>query len=265
MSTIDNLLLRAADERRSLTGPLAPALDAAQAEKVSELICATRRARGEDSVGYKIGFTNRSIWPLYGVDRPIWGVIYNSTVEQTEDNACVVRADHYVEPRLEPEIVLGLKSTPRSAALADLVDAIDWYAHGFEIVQSIYPHWKFSAAEAFAAQGLHAALKIGSRRPLSRLNDPVQQLAALQVTLFESNMPIAEGVGANVLDGPIQALAHLVRELEWRKRALRPGDIVTTGTLTDAMPLQPGQRWTSRFSQGPLADTAPDGLQLTVT
>lgn len=265
MSMIANLLLNAADERRALNLPVTPAIDAAQAEKISEFIRSSRRARGEEPRGYKIGFTNRSIWPLYGVDRPIWGVIYNTTIEQLADDACAIRADQFVEPRLEPEIVLGLKTTPQSAALSDLVAAIDWYAHGYEIVQSIYPNWKFSAPEAFAAQGLHAALKIGSRRPLSRLHDPVRDLAGLRVSLFESDMPVAQGVGANVLDGPIQALAHLVRELELRHEFLRPGDIVTTGTLTDAMPLQPGQCWTSRFAQGELPDTAPDGIRLTVS
>lgn len=265
MSELAALLLDAADERRFISMPQAPVLDGAQSEQISEHIAAYRRARGEVPVGYKIGFTNRSIWPLYGVDRPIWGPIYNTTVEQLASSACDIRADQFVQPRLEPEIVLGLKAKPRSAELADLVAAIDWYAHGFEIVQSVYRDWMFSAAQAFAAQGLHGALKIGVRRSLSNLRDPVHELAVLHVTLFEHDRLIAQGVGANVLDGPIQALAHLVRELERRNRSLQPGDIVTTGTLTDAMPLRPGQRWRTVFRRGSTRDVEPDGIQLNVS
>ncbi len=34
---------------------------------------ALRIARGEVPRGYKIGFTNRNIWPRYNVFAPIWG------------------------------------------------------------------------------------------------------------------------------------------------------------------------------------------------
>ena len=44
----------------------------AQALAVQDEIIALRRARGERTVGYKIGFTNRTIWPVYGVHQPIW-------------------------------------------------------------------------------------------------------------------------------------------------------------------------------------------------
>lgn len=264
MNTLANLLLDAADERHFVCLPSTPVIDAAHAELIREHITSKRRSRGEVPVGYKIGFTNRSIWPLYGVDRPIWGVIYNTTVEQLTSDACDVHVDHFVDPRLEPEIVLGLKATPRSAELSDLVDAIDWYAHGFEIVQSVYRDWKFSAAQALAAQGLHGALKIGTRRALSRLNDPVRELAALQLSLFEHNTFVAQGAGANVLDGPIQALAHLARELARHHQFLQAGDMVTTGTLTDAMPIRPGQFWTTQFERGLPSDLPPNGIQLTV-
>jgi 2-oxo-3-hexenedioate decarboxylase len=42
-----------------------------------------------------------------------------------------------------------------------LLACIDWVAHGFELVQSIFPGWKFSAPDAAAAFGLHGALLIG--------------------------------------------------------------------------------------------------------
>jgi len=52
-----------------------------------------------------------------------------------------------------------------------------------------------------------------------------------------------------VLDGPLHALLHFVRELQRCPGApgLRDGDVVTTGTWTDAWPLQPGQTWRAKF------------------
>ena len=47
-----------------------------------------RRARGEKTIGRKIGFTNRNIWPQYGVDSPIWAPVYDTTlIDSQADSA----------------------------------------------------------------------------------------------------------------------------------------------------------------------------------
>jgi 2-keto-4-pentenoate hydratase len=52
-----------------------------------------------------------------------------------------------------------------------------------------------------------------------------------------------------VLDGPLHALLHVLAALRDCPGApdLQPGDIVTTGTWTDAWPVKPGDRWKARF------------------
>lgn len=257
-------LLECFDQHRSLPSERVALTDLAHAERINAGIASARVARGERRVGYKIGFTNRSIWPIYGVDQPIWGPVYDSTVEQLATDRGAIDAKLFVEPRIEPEIVFGLGSRPLSTAFADLVAAIDWYAHGFEIVQSIYPNWKFNGAEAFAAQGMHGALKIGHRHPLRSLADPVAQLAAIKISLSMNGQLQEQGAGSNVLGGPIQALAHFAVELAKRGVSLQAGDIITTGTLTDALPLAPGQRWHTDFDSPTQASLALTGIELQV-
>ena len=49
--------------------------------------------------------------------------------------------------RIEPEIVLHLADAPRIGMNeADLAGCIDWVAHGFEIVDAIFPNWSFAAS-----------------------------------------------------------------------------------------------------------------------
>ncbi|MET0168756.1 MAG: hydratase, partial [Vicinamibacterales bacterium] len=57
------------------------------------------------------------------------------------------------------------------------------------------------------------------------------------------------GRAANVLDGPLSALRHLVGLLarDPVNSPLAPGDIVTTGTLTRAFPISPGESWGTRL------------------
>src|SRR6185312_8839924 len=66
-----------------------------------------REGGGAAQIGRKIGFTNRGIWPEYGVYEPIWGDVYDSTASEAPADG-IIRVSHLPEPRIEPEIVLGL-------------------------------------------------------------------------------------------------------------------------------------------------------------
>jgi len=73
----------------------------------------------------------------------------------------------FAEPKIEPEIMLGLSRAP-SPGMHDaaLLSCIAWVAHGFEIVQSIFPGWKFAPPDAVIVDGHHAALLIGPRNEI---------------------------------------------------------------------------------------------------
>ena len=53
-------------------------------------------------------------------------------------------------------------------SLAEIAGAIGWVAHGFEFVQSIFPGWRFKAADCVADGGLHGALFVGPRRAVGK-------------------------------------------------------------------------------------------------
>jgi len=58
-----------------------------------------------------------------------------------------------------------------------------------------------------------------------------------------------EGIGANVLGDPREALAWLVNELSQLNLTLRAGQVVTTGTCLVPLPIAPGDRVTCDFGQ----------------
>ncbi|RTQ32036.1 hydratase [Variovorax gossypii] len=232
--------------------PIAADVDAAYQQALA--LRALRTARGERPVGYKIGFTNRTIWPRYEVYAPIWGTVWHTTLARSSGGTGEVSLDRLCQPRLEPEIVFGIAATPpRDATLEELFGCIAWLAPGFEIVQSHLPGWKFTAADTVADGGLHARLLIGRETPVGRFATSAHALDELlgraRVRLYRGDELIEEGKGVNVLDGPLHALHHFNQELQRcpGAPALMPGDVVTTGTWTDAWPLEPGQSWRAEF------------------
>ena len=63
------------------------------------------------------------------------------------------------------------------------------------------------------------------------------------------------GGGDQVLGSPIKALKYLVRELaRYGGESLRAGEFVTTGTLTQALPAAPGDRWRAEARGAEFAD-----------
>jgi len=60
----------------------------------------------------------------------------------------------------------------------------------------------------------------------------------------------AHGAGANVLDSPLMAALHLVHVLREQQlfEPIQAGEIVTTGTLTPALPIRAGETWTTSLS-----------------
>ncbi|MEX0283633.1 MAG: 2-keto-4-pentenoate hydratase [Paracoccaceae bacterium] len=223
----------------------APPSEAVVGLSISAAYDIARRVRaglGRRRVGRKVGFTNRSLWERYNVDRPIWGEVYDEGLF-TPDNPIPLAP--YMEPRIEPEIVLGLARAPEPGMdRAALRDCIDWVAPGFEIVQSIYQGWSFTVADTIAAQGLHGALVLGERQRATA--EMLDGLPSVPLDLTRDGAHVENGIGANALGGPVSVLAHLVDVLG-DKDALEGGELVTTGTLTDAWSVQPGEIWTARY------------------
>jgi 2-oxo-3-hexenedioate decarboxylase len=138
-----------------------------------------------------------------------------------------------------------------------LLDCVAWVALGYEVVQCIFPGWKFAAADTVAANGVHGALLIGQRHPVAgRETDWKRDLATFEVELCCDGKLMQRGGGALVLDSPLAALRHLVGLLagDPYNPPLRAGEIISTGTLTLAMPVKPGERWTTKATGIPLED-----------
>jgi 2-oxo-3-hexenedioate decarboxylase len=251
-------LLRAYDQACLMALPSAELTNFTMADAfaAADAVRQARIARGEKPVGYKIGFTNRGIWARYGVHQPIWGPVWDSTTQLLEGATVRVSLTGLSQPRLEPEVVFGIARTPRAGmSLAELQDCVAWVAHGFEIVHTHFDGWRFTAPDTVADFALHGRLRVGPRVPVRGWDSLADDLAALQVELRCDGRPVEQGQGSIVLDGPLNALRLWVDAMaehtpHW---PISPGDCVTTGTITDAWPLQPGQTWSTALSDARLA------------
>lgn len=235
--------------------PRYPSLTVDDAYRVTAIANGLRIAQGRKPVGRKIGFTNSRLWDEYGVHAPIWGYVYDRTVH---DLAASFPLAPLAEPKIEPEIMLGLAKAP-SPGMDDaaLLSCVAWVAHGFEIVQSNYPGWKFTPADSVAANAMHGALLIGPRHEIGpRKGEWLRTLTSFEIELFCDGRLMDRGNALNVLEGPLSTIRYVMDLLarDPDNPPLAAGEIISTGTLTRALPVKSGESWTTRLKGIALED-----------
>jgi 2-keto-4-pentenoate hydratase len=224
-----------------------------QAYAAAHTLHEERARQGWRALGRKIGFTNRTLWPRYGVHEPMWGTVYDRTVLHARDDTCRVPLEGLAQPRIEPEVLFKLRAPPRSSRIDELVSCLDWVAHSIEIVQCRQPGWKITLAECAADNGLHGRLIVGTPVALKDLPELEARLPHVEARLYRGGVLVDRGRGENVLGSPLAALAHLVDLLARQGAApLAAGEVISTGTLTDAHPVAAGETWRTEIGGLPL-------------
>ena len=217
------------------------------AYRVAHQLRDAEHSSGKKLAGRKIGISNPAAWDKLGLDDIVWGYLFDDTVVEAKDDTFELSLNGLSQPKLEPEIVFGLKSElPTSTRdAADLLRHVEWLALGFEIVQNPYPNWAFTAADLVATYGFHASLVYGNK---VLLDDPeffAEVLAHTKVKLYKDESLLLEGAGTNVLDSPAIALGHLADLIATDIDAtpLSAGEVITSGTLTSAADLKAGESY----------------------
>ena len=222
--------------------------DLPAAYQVEEELAQLRRADGHKTTGRKIGFTNRAVWSRLDLDTIVWGYVFDDTVHYASGNHFILPIGQMVAPRIEPEVVFKLKSEISLDVASDpakVLKAVEWMALGFEIVDCPYPNWRYRPADMVAAFGFHGALVIGDPHPLKNLDQLAEQLATFKLNLLKNGETAAEGTGKNVYDSPVLCLGQLARTINAQPDAapLGAGEVITSGTITDAQPIAIGEEW----------------------
>ena len=246
-------LVAAYAERRPLAVPPSTrdGLDLTTAYGVEGELVRMRREAGRTTTGVKVGFANKAVWRVMKLDTLVWAHIYDDTVRYANANEATLSLAQMISPKIEPEIVFKMKSplAPGVTDAATALEAVEWLALGFEIIDCPYADWKFQPADFVAAYGLHAALIVGEPRPVTAANisEFVDQLPKFKVRLLKDGQLVEEGSGRNSLRSPALCLAELASAMAKQDGAepLAAGDLVSSGTLTESTAIQPGATWTA--------------------
>jgi 2-oxo-3-hexenedioate decarboxylase len=258
----DELSAAYAQRRTDVIPPSARGVtfDLASAYLVQTELTKRRRDRGHSLAGRKVGYANKAVWRLFKLETVVWAHMFDDTVRYAPANAASLSIEHMCSPKIEPEIVFRMKK-PLAAGdhdAATVLDAVEWLALGFEIIDCVFADWKFQPTDFVAALGLHAALVVGEPRQIDPAMIPalVDQLPRFKVRLMKDGEFVDEGSGRNSLRSPALCLGELASAIASQPGAepLAAGELVSSGTLTDSQPIRPGETWTATLEGLDLSD-----------
>lgn len=176
------------------------------------------------AAGWKFAATSPSGQALIGVDRPLLGVLYASTLL---DDGAIVAATHMgvVEAefafRMARDLWCGDAPFTREAVVASIGAAVA----GIEV-----PETRLSAFPATGAAQMVADVMcarwyvVGPELPVALVELPSTELVLTRNGVVEDRR-----TGADILGDPVDALVLLANLLAEQGCSLRAGDVVTTG------------------------------------
>lgn len=204
-------------------------LDLADAYRVQDTVTARRIATGQRRIGFKLGYTSAAMREQMGVDTMNYGPLTDAMVLNSGDAV----GDAVLQPRVEPEIALGLTADVSADATTEAILEVAEARACLEIVDSVWTDYRFRLEDNTADGSSASGVVVGP--PLDAFD-----LAAVEVVLLRNGEEVGRAKGAAAAGHPAEGVAWLVRQLATRGDALHAGEVVITGGLCRAVPLEPG-------------------------
>ena len=217
-----------------------PGLSLADAYRIQDQVTALRLAAGERRAGWKLGYTSAVMRAQMGIEAPNFGPLTDAMLLGSP----AVLPAGALQPRIEPEIGLRLgRRLTAPCSVSDVLAACDTALACLEVVDSVWTGYRFTLEDNTADGSSAAWVVVGP--PL-----PLDGLASLPVALAVDGQVVERGAGAAASGHPAAGVVWLAEQLAARGQALEPGDLVITGGLTSARPLEPGHRIGASFGDG---------------
>ena len=208
-----------------------------QAYRVLFGIMARREAAGERQIGWKVGLTAKAIQQQFNVHEPVFGCI----LDRKPSGHVFAPAD-LIAPGFENELCLRLKHRLSGTITRDQARAA---------VDVAYPSLEIIETRGDLTKQLALALADNAQQKTCILGAPValpEDLETIEARVFVNGQLAGTGTGAAVLGHPLNSVVWLAAKLAEYGRALRPGDIVMSGSFTRQFPIAPGDTIRTEFA-----------------
>ncbi|PRB75015.1 2-oxo-3-hexenedioate decarboxylase [Pseudomonas sp. MYb185] len=219
-----------------------PDMTFADAYDVQWEIRRRKEARGNKTIGLKMGLTSWAKMAQMGVEVPIYGFL--SDYFSVPDGG-VVDTSKLIHPKIEAEIAFVTKAPLKGPGchIGDVLAATDFIIPAVEVIDSRYQNFQFDMISVVADNASSTRFITGGQMA----NAADVDLRTLGVVVERNGEIVEVGAGAAVLGHPASSVAMLANLLAERDQYIPAGTFIMTGGITAAIAVKPGDNITVRY------------------
>ncbi|MEX0350730.1 MAG: 2-oxo-hept-4-ene-1,7-dioate hydratase [Paracoccaceae bacterium] len=226
-------LLRAEETGRQI-GLLSlrhPDMDMDDAYAVQNALMARKLAQGRHVIGWKIGLTSKAMQSALKIDIPDSGILFD---DMRFESGATVPKGRFIQPRIETEIAFVMKSSlGGDVSVEDVRAATAYVCPAIEILDTRILRADPETGRArnvfdtISDNAANAGVVLGAERHGVDEFD-LRWVGALT---FRNDEIEETGLGAGVLNDPVESVVWLARRMAQYGQRIEPGQIILSGSF----------------------------------
>ena len=202
------------------------------AYEIQNAIYRAKLEQGRRVIGWKIGLTSKAMQSALNIDIPDSGILFDDMLFQSGDT---IPAGRFIQPRIEAEIAFVMKKSLAGADVtqADVIDATDYVVPSIEILDTRIVRADPATGKSrvifdtISDNAANAGIVLGREQHAIDAFDLrwVGALAYCNEELEET------GLGAGVLDNPVESVVWLARRMAQYGQSIEPGQVILSGSF----------------------------------
>ena len=239
----DLLQAEASGQQIGLLSLRHPDMSMDDAYAVQNAIFEQKLAQGRKVIGWKIGLTSKAMQYALNIDIPDSGILFD---DMAFDTGSTVPKGRFIQPRIEAEIAFVMKSAIGGADVTreDVVAATDYVTPSIEILDTRIlradPETGRSrnVFDTISDNAANAGIVLGAERHAVDAFD-LRWVGALT---FRNGEIEETGLGAGVLNDPVESVVWLARRMAQYGQSIEPGQIILSGSFIRPVECPAGTR-----------------------
>jgi len=208
---------------------------------VQKALVARKIANGRHKIGWKIGLTSRAMQMALNINIPDSGVLLDDMAFET---GATIATNRFIQPRVEAEIAFVMKAplSGENTTRADVIAATDYVVPSLEILDTrilrICPDSGKPRiiTDTIADNAANAGIVLGAEK------HPIDAFDLRWVgAIVSANNTVEEtGLGAGVLNDPIEGIVWLARRMAQYNQCIEPKQVILSGSFIRPIESPPG-------------------------
>ena len=222
-------------------------LDREQADLIGDQFVERLETRLGPRIGYKASLISAAARENFGVATPLRGVLLRDMIYPS---GAVLDAELGVAPLMEGDLLVRVadRRINRASTPEEVLAYIDAVIPFIEIPDIFWPRRELDSIRFIMGNCGARAGVVGDPIPIDGDRRWLDKLRNFSVRIHDgAGRELATGSGDSLMGQPLRVVVWLVQELRNRGEALRPGDLLSLGSLTKPVPVQGAQRITASY------------------